>query len=253
MKIRTMILPAMVALSWMALGVGARADLTLNTPAGLNPGDQFRFVFVTDATRDATSTSIGDYNTFVSTDATTEAGGGSNVVKYMGVTLTWSAIASTAAVDAKTNIAQTTTNLYLSDGHLVATSTVTSDPTGLWSTATQALSHPIDEDLKTNNNPVFVWTGTTPAGVANPFTPLGSASPTVGASIDSNHSWTDIGVATDRSLEHLYGISQVLTVPGASAIVPEPSTAVVAVFGAVAFVAYGWSRHRREQRQQAAA
>jgi len=35
--------------------------------------------------------------------------------------------------------------------------------------------------------------------------------------------------------------------------VPEPSTAIGAVFGAVAFIAYGWSRHRREQRQQGAA
>jgi len=39
----------------------------------------------------------------------------------------------------------------------------------------------------------------------------------------------------------------------ATTAVPEPSTAIVAVFGAVAFVAYGWSRHRREQRRQAAA
>ena len=35
--------------------------------------------------------------------------------------------------------------------------------------------------------------------------------------------------------------------------VPEPSTAIVAAFGAVAFLAYGWSRHRRAQRRQAAA
>jgi hypothetical protein len=39
---------------------------------------------------------------------------------------------------------------------------------------------------------------------------------------------------------------------GSLAVVPEPSTAVVAVFGAVAFVVYGRSRHRREQRRQAA-
>jgi len=38
-----------------------------------------------------------------------------------------------------------------------------------------------------------------------------------------------------------------------SSAVPEPSTAIGAVFGAVAFIAYGWSRHRREQRQQGAA
>jgi hypothetical protein len=39
----------------------------------------------------------------------------------------------------------------------------------------------------------------------------------------------------------------------ATAAVPEPSTAIVACFGAVAFIAYGWSRHRRAQRRQAAA
>jgi hypothetical protein len=39
----------------------------------------------------------------------------------------------------------------------------------------------------------------------------------------------------------------------AAVSVPEPSTAVVAAFGGVAFIAYGWSRHRREQRRQAAA
>jgi PEP-CTERM motif len=39
---------------------------------------------------------------------------------------------------------------------------------------------------------------------------------------------------------------------GTAAAVPEPSTAILSLFG-VAFVAYGWSRHRREQRRQAAA
>jgi hypothetical protein len=33
-----------------------------------------------------------------------------------------------------------------------------------------------------------------------------------------------------------------------AAAVPEPSTAINAVFGAVAFIAYAWSRHRRDQR-----
>jgi hypothetical protein len=40
--------------------------------------------------------------------------------------------------------------------------------------------------------------------------------------------------------------------PAATAV-PEPSTAILAVFEAVAFVTYGWSRHRRHQRRQAAA
>jgi hypothetical protein len=37
-----------------------------------------------------------------------------------------------------------------------------------------------------------------------------------------------------------------------AAVVPEPSTAIVAAFGAVAFLAYGWFRHRRAERWQAA-
>jgi hypothetical protein len=49
----------------------------------------------------------------------------------------------------------------------------------------------------------------------------------------------------------LYTASGVLSI--VPAVVPEPSTAIVVVFGAVAFLAYGWSRHRRDQRRQAAA
>ena len=44
-----------------------------------------------------------------------------------------------------------------------------------------------------------------------------------------------------------------LTANSAAVSTPEPSTAIVAVFGAVAFLVYGWSRHRRAQRRQAAA
>jgi hypothetical protein len=36
-------------------------------------------------------------------------------------------------------------------------------------------------------------------------------------------------------------------------IVPEPSSISLAGLGALGFLAYGWSRHRRDQRQQAAA
>jgi hypothetical protein len=39
-------------------------------------------------------------------------------------------------------------------------------------------------------------------------------------------------------------------VPGV--VVPEPSTAIAAMFGAVAFIAYGWSRHRRADRRHPA-
>jgi hypothetical protein len=46
---------------------------------------------------------------------------------------------------------------------------------------------------------------------------------------------------------------QLFELTGASApAVPEPSTALLAAFGAVAFLSYRWSRHRLERRQAAA-
>jgi hypothetical protein len=64
--------------------------------------------------------------------------------------------------------------------------------------------------------------------------------------------WIQQGVDNSPFSNNFYGISTVLRVPTTSAV-PEPSTAMVAALGAVAFVAYGWSRHRRDQRRQAAA
>jgi hypothetical protein len=53
----------------------------------------------------------------------------------------------------------------------------------------------------------------------------------------------------DTSLSTTFDIATTTTVTA----VPEPSTAVAAVFGAVSCLAYGRSRHRRAQRRQSAA
>jgi len=37
----------------------------LPVPVGLNPGDPYRLIFVTSIARDALSTNIADYNSFV--------------------------------------------------------------------------------------------------------------------------------------------------------------------------------------------
>jgi hypothetical protein len=51
----------------------------------------------------------------------------------------------------------------------------------------------------------------------------------------------------------LNGTEPWLIATAAASAVPEPSTAVLAVLGAVTGIAYGWSRHRRAQRRLAAA
>ena len=92
----------------VALGFGAQARADIITPAGLNPGDQFRIVFVTSEIRDATSSNIADYDAFVQTAA--NAGGQDT---YNGNPVTWRVIGSTATVSAISRLPLTSPALFL--------------------------------------------------------------------------------------------------------------------------------------------
>jgi hypothetical protein len=124
----------------------ADAGIVLQTPAGLVPGDQFRFVFVTDGVTTAESTSITTYDTFVQG----QAGGAT----YDGVTVTWQAIGTTPSVAAIDHIGQPQTPITLVDDTEVTTSTTS---TGLWS---GLLHHSINEGISGATIQVAVWTGT---------------------------------------------------------------------------------------------
>ncbi len=84
---------AIVAVLFSAANVFA-AIITL--PTSLNLGDEYRLAFVTSGTRDATSSDIADYNTFV-----TNAANAVPALASLGTT--WTAIGSTATVDARDN------------------------------------------------------------------------------------------------------------------------------------------------------
>jgi len=209
--------------------IEAHADLIIGTPSGLSPGDQFRIVFVTVATTQATSGDIGYYNTFVTADAITQAGGIGNNVSYGGTVLTWTAIASTNDVSAISNIGSFGVPVYLASGTRVSPSDTLS---GLWS---GSLESPINEFL---TDPFFydtaVWTGTMPDGSnAGSFT-LGSGSgfgSLPGLSNKSNSEWVATGATPSNFSNNMYGISQVLTVAPAPSPVPEVDPAC---FGSVA-------------------
>jgi hypothetical protein len=236
---------AVLCIGFGGAGRAEAGGIVITTPAGLSPGDTFRIVFVTDATTVATSSSIGFYNNFVSTDATNEAGGG--LVTYNGVALTWSAIASTSTTDAINNVGVTTAPVYLVDGTPIATSTGT---TGLWS-GSLSIGNPIDEDLRgIVNGGLAVWTGTTPSGAGDPNLQLGnsSGSAELGSTTHVNSSWVSVFPFPTAQPAVLYGISQVLTV---QSYVPEPSSlsmAGTAIIGAGC--AFGWSRRRKKERRQ---
>jgi hypothetical protein len=225
-----------VAMLWLGFGFAGRgvAGIILQTPAGLNPGDQFRFVFVTDGIRDATSTNIADYDSFVNVDA-----GGAT---YNGVVVNWLAIGSTDSVDAIDHVGQATAPVYLSDGTLVTTDTT---PSGLWS---GSLVHQINLDLAGNIVPTFtfVWTGTNPTGTGFGG-PLGSPpTPQVGATTDTGGAWVSSGRSQIGDPRNFYGISSVLTVAQS---VPEPSTLTMLGIPLGVGLAIYWAHHRRDRQR----
>ena len=122
---RTSVVIAMLAGCLVAASASA-TPISLATPAGLNPGDQFRFVFVTLGTITAESSDIEVYNSFVNTQA---AG-----ATYGGSTVSWKAIGSTDTVDARDNVGGfgTSVPVYLVDGTRVAND-LREGSGGMWS------------------------------------------------------------------------------------------------------------------------
>lgn len=244
MMTRTGRLALAAAMLSIGFGVSCGAEaggIALQTPAGLTPGESFRFAFITDGTTAPASTDISYYNNFV----TTQAGGAT----YNGELIPWLAIASTPTVNAIDNVGQTLTPVYLADGTLVTSSTTAS---GLWS---GNLLHLINEDL-TGRFPfdlARIWTGTSGEGIG--FGLLGTAGPSFGLSAPDDAmldppGWvfTAIwGSTVAPPAGNLYGISPVLIVPGA---VPEPSSWFMAGTAIVAGSALGWSRRRKEKGRQ---
>src|SRR6476620_4389874 len=89
--------------------VFAASDVQANpvtVPVDLNPGNQYRLVFITGAARDGTSADINDYNSFVTNVA-------DSVSQLAALGTTWKAICSTPTVAARDN---TATNPLLTPG-----------------------------------------------------------------------------------------------------------------------------------------
>jgi hypothetical protein len=227
--------PLALAAALLCFGSGlngrAGAGIVLTTPAGVSPGESFRFVFVTDDLTSPSSSNIADYNNFV----TSEAQGAT----YNGSVVSWVAIGSTSSTNAIDNVGQSNTPVYLVDGTLVTTSTTSS---GLWS---GSLLNPIDEDISgASMKNLAIYTGTTASGVAS-GDPLGNFSNvTEGDSGNTNAKWVDAAAIPNFLSERMYGISQVLVATS----VPEPSTLIMAATAIFAGSSISWSRGRRQQR-----
>ena len=232
MKLSIFALTLIVATSIAASTASAGS---ISAPSELNPGDQFRIVFVTDGTTKATDTTFTTYDNLVQSEA--------SGTTYNGNSITWTAIVSTSTVNAIDHIGDSTTSsipVYLVDGTKVTASDNTS---GLWS---GTLLHSISEDIQGVSTVGGVWSGTNTNGSkGNGVRPVGGSSPFHGNSGVIDLSWIfSPSTLLNSTQQHLYGISEVLTVPSATAAVPEPSTAVLAGLGGLVALVYSLKRKR---------
>ena len=206
-------------LAGAVLGVTASvASADIVVPPSLSPGDKYHLVFVTSTTRDATSTNIADYNSFVQA-AADAAGIGS------GDGVDWFAIGGTQTVAANVNALIGATNLvFLLNG----TTKVADGFADMW-------------DGNLDNKINRTETGSTYTGAVR----LGSASdgtipywnymflgdnrfggsdaeegPVVGSANATGSGWSDGGGQVSTALLPFFALSEELTVP----TVPEPGT-----------------------------
>ena len=221
----------------IAIAGSAQAG-SIQTPAGLVKGDNFRIVFVTPGTIQATSASMQNYDSFVNLQA--------GNTTYGGNLISWQALGSTNSINAYDHIGiAPILGVYTVDGIKVASSTDTSVG-GLWEGV--PLLAPITKDQFGNSYAGnFVWTGTN--GIGNVYEPVAGGKFGLGSTSNgggyfpefrtevgliggtTGYDWIEVGglggVLPTTDLYQMYGISEVLTV------VPEPSTLAIAGFGMV--------------------
>ena len=135
-------------------------------PSGINPGDRFRLLFQTSTRRDATSTDIAVYDTFVQTRA---AAGHTAIQPYSSL---FKVVGSTASVDARDHTGTTGTGhpIYWLNGPRVA-----ANYAGFWSDNWEnwADSDRRKEDGTAGGGADWHWTGTDEDGTKH-SNPLGN-------------------------------------------------------------------------------
>jgi hypothetical protein len=146
-----------VALATLGLSGIAEAAIVV-PPTGLAPGSEYRLVFVTSGARNATSSNITDYNIFVQNAARSSSvlNTALTTAGFDPTSISWTAIASTSAVNARVNTQTQATDtsrpIYRLDGALIATSY-----TDLWDGSIEARINLTELD---GNGFGLVWTGT---------------------------------------------------------------------------------------------
>jgi hypothetical protein len=226
-KVMKQLLSVLSVFALAAIAAGTASAGSIYTPTGLNPGDQFRFVFLSTTTTTATSSDLSSYDSIVSSDATGYTYGGTSPI--------WQAIVSNTTISVSDHIGLQATSLipiYTADGAKVSTG-------NLWSGDVLSPINIIISGTTLSNREV--WTGSNDDGtIAYGVGPSpGYATKADADSVEED--WIAGNYNDISSTFHIYGISDVLTVP---ATVPEPSTAMLAGLGGLAALVYSFKRKR---------
>jgi hypothetical protein len=198
----------------VALFAGPVTASPVTVPLGLNPGDNYRLVFATAGVTTAASSDIGYYNTFVTTQANS-----SPELAALGVA--WYAIGSTTNISAFDNIGGNFVEpIYRLNGDLVA-----SNAGDLWdSSISNAIRY--DQNGTLINGSVPVFTGTLGNGTKAPFDyelgDVGNVFVKIGYTNFSSLSWVENTQLGYGNLLKMYGISDMLTVPGVTGVGDAP-------------------------------
>ncbi len=198
-------------------------------PQTLSVGQHYRLIFVTSGFRDATSTDITVYNTFVNDQANLSP-------TLQALNTTWYAIASTPGTNAIDNIhISPNSAIYNLQGENVAAGEASGQ---LFS---DSLLHPIRYDQSGTSTVASVWTGSATIGLGT-YTLGGLISgfgnyAIYGNSQAQDSSWMLDNIADERTSLHFYAISGDLVVTA-----PEPGT--VTLLGAGATLLWALKKRR---------
>jgi hypothetical protein len=193
-----------------ACTVSTSAQAVLSVPPGVAPGESYQLAFVTSVGTHATSSDINFYNALVQAAADAAGVGGGT---------TWSAIASTAAVDANAN-APVSTKVFNLHGELLATGY-----SDYWD-GTHAVGAGIDYNEYGIGKNTNVWTGSHTDGTRAGNNVLGQPTAVWGESTFSSGGWINHGTQSTAVSYSLYALSQPLTAP-----VPEPHSWAMLLLG----------------------
>lgn len=205
----------------------------IRQPPALEPGDQYRIIFVTSETRDATSTEIQEYNDFVQAVADSAPVVGSWDVE-------WKAVVSTETISARENVTDTLgIPIFRIDGTPYAPEELFFGQNGRVEFTELGTTLPQNTDFEDVRG-AAVWTGG-----EGEFVPtigfMGDDRVTIGGSMGGGVVAYGLSGADFKQNEHhLYAVSEILIA------VPEP-TASHCLFVIVVAIMHCVRSRRRER------